>query len=39
MAGFTYAIDQSGAKSSTVTGVSGWNGNDTCWVTKQGGQC
>lgn len=39
MAGFTYSIDQSGAKSSTVTGVSGWTGNPTCWVTKTGGQC
>ena len=39
MAGFQYGIDQTGAKSSTVTGVSGWSGNPTCWVTKQGGQC
>ena len=39
MAGFVYGIDQSGAKSSTVTGVSGWSGSSTCWVTKQGGQC
>jgi type IV pilus assembly protein PilE len=39
MAGFVYSIDQSGAKSSTVTGVSGWSGNASCWVTKQGGQC
>jgi type IV pilus assembly protein PilE len=39
MAGFQYGIDQTGAKSSTVTGVSGWSGNATCWVTKQGGQC
>jgi type IV pilus assembly protein PilE len=39
MTGFTYAVDQSNAKSSTVTGVSGWSGNATCWVTKPGGQC
>jgi len=39
MAGFSYSIDQSGAKSSTITGVSGWSGNGTCWVTRQGGQC
>lgn len=39
MAGFTYGIDQSGTKSSTVTGVSGWSGNATCWVTRTGGQC
>jgi type IV pilus assembly protein PilE len=38
MAGFTFSIDQTGAKSSTVTGVSGWSGN-SCWVTRQGGQC
>lgn len=39
MTGFTYTIDQAGVKKSTVTGVSGWDGNDSCWVTKQGGQC
>jgi len=39
MTGFTYTIDQSGAKTSTVNGVSGWTGSTTCWVTKQGGQC
>lgn len=39
MAGFTYAVDQTNAKSSTVTGVSGWSGNATCWVTRTGGQC
>lgn len=39
MAGFTYTINQSNAKSSTVTGVSGWSGNGNCWVTKKGGVC
>ena len=39
MAGFVFQIDQAGVKKSTVTGVSGWSGSDTCWVTKQGGQC
>lgn len=39
MSGFAYSIDQTGAKASTVTGVSGWDGNTGCWVTKQGGQC
>ncbi|HEY8070191.1 MAG TPA: type IV pilin protein [Burkholderiales bacterium] len=38
MAGFTYAIDQSGAQSSTIT-AAGWTGNATCWVTKKGGVC
>ena len=39
MAGFTFTVDQSNAKTSTVTGVSGWTGNSTCWVTKSGGTC
>ena len=39
MAGFEYQIDQAGVKKTTVNGVSGWSGNDTCWVSKQGGQC
>jgi len=39
MTGFTYTVDQSNARASTVTGVSGWTGNTSCWVTKQGGQC
>jgi type IV pilus assembly protein PilE len=39
MTGFTYTVDQSNTRTSTVTGVSGWTGNASCWVTKQGGQC
>lgn len=39
MAGFEFAVTQSNAKSSTVTGVSGWAGNGNCWVTKQNGAC
>jgi len=39
MTGFTYTVDQSNAKTSTVSGVSGWSGSTSCWVTKQGGQC
>ncbi|HEY3327931.1 MAG TPA: type IV pilin protein [Novimethylophilus sp.] len=38
MAGFTYTIDQSNAKSSTIT-YAGWTGNSSCWVTKKGGVC
>ncbi len=38
MAGFTYTVDQSNAKASTIT-ASGWTGNSTCWVTKKGGTC
>lgn len=39
MNGFSYSVNQAGAKSSSVTGVSGWSGSSTCWVTKQGGVC
>lgn len=39
MTGFTFSVDQSNAKSSTVTGVAGWSGNSACWITKQGGLC
>jgi type IV pilus assembly protein PilE len=39
MTGFTYSIDQTGAKSSAVVGVNGWQSNTSCWVTKQAGQC
>jgi type IV pilus assembly protein PilE len=39
MTGFAFSVDQSNAKASTVTGVSGWTGSTTCWITKQGGTC
>ena len=39
MTGFSYAINQANVRSSTVTGVTGWTGNATCWVTKKGGAC
>lgn len=39
MAGFTFTVDQANARSSTVTGVTGWAGNATCWVTRRGGVC
>ena len=39
MTGFTYTIDQSGKKGSTINGISGWSGNANCWVIKEGGQC
>jgi type IV pilus assembly protein PilE len=39
MSGFTYTLNQANVRSSTVTGVSGWSGNATCWVTKKGGVC
>ena len=39
MTGFQYTIDQAGVKTSTVNGISGWTGNASCWVIKEGGQC
>jgi type IV pilus assembly protein PilE len=39
MGPFTYAINQANVRSSTITGLSGWSGNATCWVTKKGGIC
>jgi type IV pilus assembly protein PilE len=39
LTGFVYEINQANARSSTVTGVSGWSGNASCWVTKKGGLC
>jgi type IV pilus assembly protein PilE len=39
MAGFTFTVNELNARTSTVTGVSGWAGNADCWVTRKGGQC
>ena len=41
MAGFTYTIDQSGGKTSTVPTAKGWTTAtpNNCWVTKKGGVC
>lgn len=41
MLGFTYTIDQSGAKVTTMTtgAPSGWTGATNCWVTRKGGSC
>lgn len=41
MSGFNYTIDQDGAKTSTITGVSGWTGPtpNNCWVVSKGGNC
>jgi type IV pilus assembly protein PilE len=38
MDNFTYTIDQSNAKVSTIT-EPGWNGNATCWATRKDGTC
>ena len=37
MSGFTYTVDNTGAKSST--GPSGWAGNATCWAVRKDGEC
>lgn len=41
MNGFNYTINQEGAKTSAVTGVSGWSGPtpNNCWVVSKGGAC
>ncbi len=39
MGGFRYEIDQDNTRSSTFTGVSGWNNSSTCWVSKKGETC
>lgn len=42
MAGFTYTIDQSNIKTSTIAAPApaDWRAaSTTCWITKQGGQC
>lgn len=37
--GFTFTINQQGNKSTTISGVSGWSGCSTDWVTKKGAGC
>jgi type IV pilus assembly protein PilE len=40
MNGFTYEINQAGAKkTSAVPTGSGWTANNTCWVTQKDGSC
>lgn len=39
MTGFTYTLDQSNAKGTTIAGVAGWSGNAGCWVTAASGAC
>lgn len=39
MAGFNYSVDQANTRATTVTGVSGWAGNNACWVTNKNGAC
>jgi type IV pilus assembly protein PilE len=40
MAGFVYTIDESGNRTSTITGVGGWTATSSaCWITNKGGIC
>lgn len=39
MAGFSYAVDQSNLRSSTMSSPSTWTSNANCWVTKRDGSC
>jgi type IV pilus assembly protein PilE len=39
MNGFQYTINESNTRTSTFTGLSGWNNSGTCWVTKKGDSC
>ena len=38
MSNFTYKIDQSDTRQSTIT-ETGWNSSTTCWITKAGESC
>lgn len=38
MAGFTYTLDQSNNRTSTIS-RSGWSGNGACWATRKDGSC
>jgi type IV pilus assembly protein PilE len=39
MAGFTYTVNETNTRSTTITGSSGWTGNGACWVTNKAGNC
>jgi type IV pilus assembly protein PilE len=39
LAGYSYAIDQSNVRSTTMTAPSTWPSNATCWVLKKDGSC
>jgi type IV pilus assembly protein PilE len=39
MTGFVYTINESNVRTSTFTGLSGWNNSTSCWVTKKGESC
>ena len=39
LAGYSYSIDQSNVRSTTMTAPSTWPSNATCWVLKKDGSC
>ena len=39
MTGFSYTINESATRTSTFTGLPGWNNSGSCWVMKQGESC
>jgi len=39
MTGFVYTINESNVRTSTFTGLPGWNNSANCWVTKKGETC
>ncbi len=39
MTGFVYTIDQSNTRTTTITGVTGWNSCTTRWISKKGETC
>jgi type IV pilus assembly protein PilE len=40
MAGLTYTINQSGSRTTTVSGnFASWTGSTSCWVDRKGGVC
>ena len=39
MSGFAYTVNQSNARTSTMSSPSTWTGNATCWATRKDGSC
>ncbi|RYF01865.1 MAG: prepilin-type N-terminal cleavage/methylation domain-containing protein [Comamonadaceae bacterium] len=40
MTGFVYTINQDGTRTSSITGVSGWNATSaSCWIINRAGAC
>jgi type IV pilus assembly protein PilE len=39
MGPFVYTINESNVRTTTITGLSGWNSSGTCWISKKGETC